>query len=232
MFNELFKELKEVEDDLSSAQKGLGITENREELISAIRLNLFHLSEKLLFASNKEVIYWSYCSTATYNSTYKSRLKEALNNSNNKIHNEIEFVESEIEDLVRLKNNSNNSYYHPDLFKSIDKKVALLKKKKQKLSPESEEVLLDFSDSKGAEKIIYLYKLGVLDFLREKSAFNSSTNNLAKFLSAVTGEKASTLQSYLNPIYSPQTDQKNNPLIKKTSVKKVEKQINTMGISL
>ena len=48
----------------------------------------------------------------------------------------------------------------------------------------------------------------------------SSTNSLATALSALTGEDARTVQSYLNPIINGGVGKKNNPL---KSIKKVEK---------
>lgn len=231
-FEELYKSLSEAEISLVELETGISISDNLKEHLQAIRDFIYSQSLKVFLASKEEGIYWSHCSTATYNATYKNRLKSALDHDYNNIHNEIEFVESEVKQLIYLKNNFSKSYYFPDLFNPINKKIKLLENKKHKLLPEKGELLLDFSDSSAMEKVIYLHKLGVLDFLRKQSSFNNSTNNLAKFLSAITGEKATTLQSYLNPIFSSQTDQKNNPLKKKTSVEKIEKQINTMGISV
>jgi len=79
---------------------------------------------------------------------------------------------------------------------------------------------LDLSNTNGIEKIIYLEKLGILDFLRDKEPFKSSTNRLATAISAITGIPKGTAQPYLNPIVSPGAKQKNNPL---NSIKKVEK---------
>jgi hypothetical protein len=93
------------------------------------------------------------------------------------------------------------------------------------------ETPLDLSQTKATEKIIYLDQLGILDFLKKQSPFNTSTNKLATVLSAITGENASTLQSYLNPIYSNKVDEKNNPLIKKTKVSKVKSQLTEQGFT-
>ncbi len=70
-----------------------------------------------------------------------------------------------------------------------------------------------------SEKIIYLEKLGIINFLKEQEPFISSTNLFAKALSFITGEKQSTMQSYLNPMLSKTSNQKNNPL---SNLKKVE----------
>lgn len=231
-FKKLFKELIETEENLYHVKVGLAETENPEELINAIELELFKLSKEVFDASKEEHIYWSYCSTATYKKTYKKRLKKAIRDDKNSIHNEVEFVEKEIEHLNLLKTNFGKSNYNIDLLKPIDKKIKILMLRKQELLPNEREVLLDFSDSSATDKVIYLHRLGVLDFLRKHSSLNNSTNNLAELLSAITGENATTLQSYLNPIYSNQTNQKNNPLSKKNPVEKVEKQLIKMGISI
>ncbi len=96
---------------------------------------------------------------------------------------------------------------------------------------EYNEILLDYSDSSGREKIVFLHKLGVIDFLKEKKLFLSSTNKLAEYLSAVTGEKLSTLQSYLNPMFSKDTIAKNNPLKSDKLVKTVEQKLISMGFN-
>lgn len=91
---------------------------------------------------------------------------------------------------------------------------------------------LDLSNTTGVEKIIYLHKTGVIDFLRKKQPFNTSVNALATFLSAVTGEKVDTLQSYLNPMFSKGVAQRNNPLSKTDPVNRVEKQLIKIGFNL
>lgn len=92
--------------------------------------------------------------------------------------------------------------------------------------------VIDLSNIKATDKIIYLYKLGVLDFLKKQQPFISSNNSLASVLSAITGEKSETLQSYLNPIYSDNTSQKNNPLTKENNVSKVENQLIKLGFKV
>lgn len=91
---------------------------------------------------------------------------------------------------------------------------------------------LDLSNTTGVEKIIYLHKTGVIEFLRKKQPFNTSVNALATFLSAVTGEKVDTLQSYLNPMFSKGVAQRNNPLSKTDPINRVEKQLIKIGFNL
>ena len=91
------------------------------------------------------------------------------------------------------------------------------------------ESILDFSDSKGTEKIIMLEKLGILKFLREQEPFIRSTNSLASAISGFTGIKANTAQSYINPMNNPTAIQKNNPLNKEKNVNKVIQKLTSLG---
>lgn len=92
---------------------------------------------------------------------------------------------------------------------------------------------IDLSDTTATEKIIYLYKLGIIDFLIAKQPFQSSTNSLATVLSAITGINAETkhIQSMLNPIINKEAGQKNNPLNSKKTVLKVETQLINIGFN-
>lgn len=89
--------------------------------------------------------------------------------------------------------------------------------------------LVDLSDTKATEKIIYLYYLGIIDFLKEKSSYGYSINQIATILSAITGEKADTIQSYINPIGNPTVAQKNNPLTNVTKVEKIKQKLIDSG---
>jgi hypothetical protein len=91
---------------------------------------------------------------------------------------------------------------------------------------------IDLSGSSATEKIIYLHKLGVIDFLKSKQPFLSSTNSLATILSAIINEKKGTIQSMINPILSKKVDDKNNPLNSPKPVAKVIKQLNEIGFNL
>jgi len=93
---------------------------------------------------------------------------------------------------------------------------------------------IDLSETTATEKIIYLYKLGIIDFLRNKQPFKSSTNSLATVLSAITGINPDTkhIQSMLNPIVNKQVGQKNNPLNSTKTVLKVETQLTNIGFDL
>jgi len=97
------------------------------------------------------------------------------------------------------------------------------------LNNQMDDVAEDLSDSTAAEKIIYLEKLGVIDFLRKMQPFITSTNSLASILSGVTGEKSSTLQSMLNAMISKNVVEKNNPMKSKKTVTKIEGKLRGIG---
>jgi hypothetical protein len=98
-----------------------------------------------------------------------------------------------------------------------------------KEEPENENVNIDLSDNKGTEKIIMLNELGLLDFLREKQPFNVSINSLASAISGFTGIKQKTVQSYINPIFSKEVNQKNNPLNSEKTVSKINQKLISIG---
>lgn len=95
--------------------------------------------------------------------------------------------------------------------------------------PKQEGEEINYSKPSAVEKVIYLHKLGILNFLKEQPPFNMSTNSMAKVLSRITGENISTLQSYINPIDNPGTNQKNNPLLKSKKVEAVKRMLIEMG---
>lgn len=93
------------------------------------------------------------------------------------------------------------------------------------IEPES----IDLSNTKAIDKIIYLHELGILEMLRNKAPFNTSVNSLSTVLSAITGEKTGTLTPYLNPMFSPNTAQKNNPLESQKAVSRVKDKLIDLG---
>lgn len=89
---------------------------------------------------------------------------------------------------------------------------------------------IDLSNSSAVQKIIYLNELGIIDLLKKEPCFKASVNNLATVLSAITGENIKTLQPILNPMFSKNTAQKNNPYSSKSTVIKVKSQLINLGI--
>ena len=82
----------------------------------------------------------------------------------------------------------------------------------------TEPELIDFSkDTDIKTKIAILQELGILSYLMKKPSVNSA-NKVATLLSAVLGINSTTLQPYINPIFSPNADQTKAP--KKTHKEK------------
>jgi len=90
------------------------------------------------------------------------------------------------------------------------------------------ETILDYSDNKYPERIVFMYELGIIEYLRNIPPFNTSTNKLAEVLSTFTGIKQSTLQSYINPILSKDVDKKKSPLNEK-NLKTVREKLLNIG---
>lgn len=122
------------------------------------------------------------------------------------------YISTPIED-TRIRDYKNNYHQLIELFlNSVQFETSI------SLIPDLE--ALDLSNTSAVEKIIYLNELGIIDFLRKKPEFINSTNLMATFLSAVTGEKTTTLQTSLNRLISDDTSDKNHPY---KSIKTVEK---------
>ena len=230
-FQELYSDLQQCERDKIFLLSGYTKSNDLQNHLRAINDTIYDLSNKVFLASKNENIYWSHCSTETYFKNYDNRFNEFLNNDFNEIHNEIEFIESEINTLKNFEKHFSNTNYHPDLIYSFKKKIKLLEDKLETLNPSNAEILIDYSDSTPIEKIIFLHKVGILNYLKKISPFNLTTNKLAEYLSAITGENASTLQSYINPIFNSTAGQKNNPLNSNSAVKKVSNKLSDMGFS-
>ncbi len=89
---------------------------------------------------------------------------------------------------------------------------------------------IDLNESKQNIRIVYLKELGVLDFLKKE--YNGITNNkLATLISSFTGIDAKTVQSYVNPMYDEDNNQKNNPCTT-VNTQKVRNKLQDLGINL
>lgn len=222
------KHLKGLENDLAdiSVDENLPNTK-KEELITTVKENIFLLTVELFNLTKNENCFWEYCDFNTYNNFYIIRMNDFINDDNPLHNSEEDFIISE---LNLLKNQLKNfkEYYSNELKKPIIKKIKYLEHKQIAIN-NIEDESIDFSDSKANEKIVFLHKLGVLDFLKEKSPFNTSNNSLATILSAITGENTTTIQPYLNPIYSKNVDQLKNPLQNDKLVFKVNKKLLDIG---
>ncbi len=92
---------------------------------------------------------------------------------------------------------------------------------------EKEEAQIDLSDSNIPVKLIYLHELGVLEFLREKYK-NYNVNQLSSVVSGITGEKQTTLVSYLNAIFND-SDPSKSPYHNKKNLEKVNSNLIRVG---
>ena len=107
-----------------------------------------------------------------------------------------------------------------------------LERIKQLSELKKEEVLIDYNDSSLAEKIIALNEGGVIDLLRKKTPFNTSTNALAEYLSLCIGERTTSIQSYIQPIINKMSDQDKSPYKTKKTVKRVEQKLINIGLKI
>jgi hypothetical protein len=172
--------------------------------------------------------YFYGCKFDIYKDTYLGRFNSFLSIFPDA--SEIDFCNIELKKKVEyvcsesLKDKINYSLTRRNEF--LNEKTGLVKI--QLNEPEA----IDLSDTKAIDKILYLHKLGVIDFLYTKKPFNTSTTKLASILSAITGEKPGTLQPMLNPMRSKGVDNSNNPLNSKTAVNRVESRLITIDFNL
>ena len=90
--------------------------------------------------------------------------------------------------------------------------ISKIKEKRQKNNQEEiQGVILDFSEDKLEVKtnLVILQKLGIFDYLIKEHQL--SVNKIASLLSSILGVSTTTLQSYINPMLSPNTESKNAP---------------------
>lgn len=169
--------------------------------------------------------YFFGCNFDIYKDTYLGRFKSFLSifpdaNENDfctiELKKKVEYICSE-----SLKDKINYSLTRRNEF--LNEKKGLVKI--QLNEPEA----IDLSNTKAIDKILYLHKLGVIDFLNTKIPFNTSVNKLATILSAITGEKSGTLQPMLNPMNNKNVDNSNNPLNSIPAVNRVENQLIKIG---
>lgn len=90
--------------------------------------------------------------------------------------------------------------------------ISKIKEKRQKNNQEEiQGTILDFSEDKLEVKtnLVILQKLGIFDYLIKEHQL--SINKIASLLSSILGVSTTTLQSYINPMLSPNTESKNAP---------------------
>ncbi|HIB46877.1 MAG TPA: hypothetical protein EYN07_02380 [Flavobacteriaceae bacterium] len=214
-------------------------------------LSDFFEKEYEKYSNNK--VFFVGCSIGLYRELYSKRLKIYLEENTGAL--EVDFIirdfntlnEDEIFEFApeHLKEKIIVSYRRQkDLLKEkaislgfevfkVDEEISKNRYRyKKKESETKTESLLDLSDSSLTEKIIYLELLGVLKFIRENSKFGISNNSLASLVSAITGGKPETIQSYINPIGNPSVGQKNNPMNKEEGVEAIKSKLIDLGFSI
>lgn len=92
--------------------------------------------------------------------------------------------------------------------------------------------LIDLSDTSLIEKVIYLEKLGIIEFLRGQRPFSTSANSVANVFSAITGAKPTSLQPIINPLINKDYYNKNYPLNSKKTVMSVENKLMSLGFEI
>lgn len=121
---------------------------------------------------------------------------------------------------------------------SFTKIISFLEQRKQELETELKENRtiknvqdIDLSNSNAVQKIIYLKELGIIDLLRKEPCFALSVNNLANVITAITGEKNTTIQPYLNVLINSTGHENNNPYKTTSTVEKVKNQLINLGVN-
>ncbi len=99
-------------------------------------------------------------------------------------------------------------------FPDVSEVRSMLFDKKPSL-PENEEILPDYEYKTAAQKIAWLYELGILDHLLDRCKVGETFNwrRTANIINSITGINTDTIRKSLQAIYLPnETNQKNNPL--------------------
>lgn len=240
-------------DDLNP-WANLNIPKEELTLLKAFDSDLKEMAEKHQLAFNakyNELVerkeYFFGCPFEIYKYTYQERLDSFLNTFLDA--NERDFINYELDKGILSFEYEIHGTISKTIYFSLQKRLDFLKERAVELGFEidifsndsksdtyiikkidSENTpLIDFSDSKGPEKIVMLNQLGILDFLKSKQPFIQSTNKLAEAISGFTGEKAGTIQSYINPMNNPTSSQKNNPMTKQNVVSKVNQKLISIG---
>jgi hypothetical protein len=247
---------KELENEILI--KSLQLNENLESITS--RSDFFDWFEKPLFDLEKKLIYqrealsesrtyFFGCSFEVYKLNYDARLQSYLKKYFDAT--EQDFIDYELGkkfdyyfDLRVDRYDLNQKFEYSIICDSVLMEQILFSLKarnkfltdKLNVTATTEAIepeAIDLGDTSATEKIIYLHKLGIIDFLRTKQPFQSSTNSLATVLSAITGINPETrhIQSMLNPIFNKEVNQKNNPLNSQKTVLKVETQLKNIGFN-
>lgn len=97
---------------------------------------------------------------------------------------------------------------------------------------DDDEYVFDGPDLTGEDlpvRILYLYELGVLDFLISQQPFRSTCFKLSKALSPILNAKPKTINRILSPIHSSNSNQSRNPLNNSDNYDKVIHELSEIG---
>lgn len=129
-----------------------------------------------------------------------------------------------------------HSYYQEKLMPFHELCDLEIQKLKELIENESiqrnEPEVIDLSDTKDIDKILYLQKLGIIDFLRGQQPFTSVPDKVSQILSAITGIKIDSIRPMVRPIINNDLDDSKNPLNSKNAVGRVQKQLINIGFNL
>jgi hypothetical protein len=118
--------------------------------------------------------------------------------------------------------------FYPELYELEGIALSRLAKNKEEPLGVYEELLEEYN-APIVKRIIYLEKLGILEFLRKSSPFSTSVNMMANILGSIIDAKPSSIQPLLNPLLNGDVDNKNNPLLSKKNVLSVETYLTNIG---
>lgn len=102
----------------------------------------------------------------------------------------------------------------------------------EKISSEPYEELMEEYNIPIIRRILFLEKLGVIDFLKKERPFNTSINSMANILGHIIDAKPSSIQPLLNPLLGNDLDNKNNPLNSSKNVMAVEAHLIKIGFPI
>jgi hypothetical protein len=186
-------------------------------------------------------IYFYGCAFSVYRALYEERLETFIKNTSEA--SEIDFIELELKEEEKpFYDYLLNEKAKREVYIAIQNRIDFLKQRAFEIGfkinengtrerlPQEPIELLDFSDSNIPTKITYLYELGILEMLQKKNK-KGSINKLAELLSGVIGEKATTIQSYINPILAPTDVEQSKSAINNEKIEKVKFVIQELGFS-
>jgi len=210
------------------------------------RLKIVHSTfEKEYDSYVKKRKYFYGCPHELYLETFKERL--SLHLSKHEDYTLITFIESEFKDGVFLFNRpyvssekmqkiqaSLRKRYEFLVERAQEEKynIILLENDKVQINKIVKNTLIDdddlIEDNSGAfeikERIIVLYKLGILDYLYNHPEIDS-VSRIAKAVKSFTGFNYTTVQPYINPIFNKYTDQSKSALKDKSQVEEIQKHL-------